>query len=343
MASRCWTAAPHSLSIEPVSHLPPSTLQRISSALGAQVLGRGERVQQLWSGYGQIVRLRLRDAAERSVIVKLVQPPAAVRTASEAEQRAHARKLRSYAVELCFYEHYARRCSDACRVAASLLCERSGEGWLFVLEDLDAAGFTERRAFLPSSGVRACLAWLAHFHATFLGDTARGLHAIGTYWHLETRPDELSRMADAELRAAASWLDARLRRARYRTLVHGDAKVENFCFSDDLTEVAAVDFQYVGLGCGVQDVAYFLSSCLDERALQQHADELLDGYFEALRLALRTTHPDVDAAALEAEWRALYPIAWADFCRFMSGWAPEQETRVGYAARMTALALATRT
>lgn len=293
---------------------------------------RQERIQQLWSGYGQIVRVRLSGAVERSVIVKLVQPPDAPQT----DSRSHARKLSSYAVELRFYEQYASRCADVCRVATALLCEQLDQRWLFVLEDLDAAGFDQRRASLPLHGARACLAWLAHFHATFLGDPAPDLHAVGTYWHLETRPDELARMKDAELLAAASWLDARLRSAHYRTLVHGDAKTENFCFNRDLTAVAAVDFQYVGRGCGMQDVAYFLG-CLDESTLQQHAENLLDFYFETLRAAL---HPDVDAAAVEAEWRELHPIAWADFCRFMNGWAPSHPARVGYAARMVKRALA---
>ena len=310
-------------------------LQRIASALGAHGAVQEERLQQLWSGYGQLVRLQLGD---RSVIVKLVQPPAAAGNNNEAAQRSHTRKLRSYAVELCFYERYASRCSEACRVAAALLCEQLDRGWLFVLEDLDAAGFDQRRASLPVPlpAARACIAWLACFHATFLGDEAADLHAVGTYWHLDTRPDELERMQDLELRAAARALDARLRGARYRTLVHGDAKTENFCFGRDLTAVAAVDFQYVGRGCGMQDVAYFLS-CLDERTLQQHAESLLDFYFETLREALR---PDVDATALEAEWRELYPIAWADFCRFMDGWAPSYPARVGYAARMVEQALA---
>ncbi|HTU63369.1 MAG TPA: phosphotransferase, partial [Polyangiales bacterium] len=156
---------------------------------------------------------------------------------------------------------------------------------------------------------------------------------------LQTCLDELARMRDAELRAAASWLDARLRGARYRTLVHGDAKTENFCFNRDLTAVAAVDFQYVGRGCGMQDVAYFMS-CLDESTLQQHAEGLLGFYFDALRHALGTMQRDVDTAALEVEWRALYPIAWADFCRFMDGWAPSHPARVGYAARMVERALA---
>lgn len=320
-----------------VRELPDAITKRVCAALGASGLERAQRVQRLWSGYGQLVRVWPNGAG--SFIVKHVQPPAAA-GAHAAERRAHERKLRSYAVELQFYERYARQCTGACTVAAALLCERRDDEFLFVLEDLDAQGYSERRERLPLTGVRACLSWLAHFHATFVGTPAADLWPVGTYWHLDTRPDELARMSDRALRAAASWLDARLRGARFRTLVHGDAKVENFCFSRDLTQVAAVDFQYVGLGTGVQDIAYFFSSCLDDRECEAHAPALLDHYFAALRAALGAQRADIDAAALEAEWRELYAIAWADFSRFMDGWAPRQP-RGRYAERMTALALTT--
>ena len=69
--------------------------------------------------------------------------------------------------------------------------------------------------------------------------------------------------------------------------------------------VAAVDFQYVGGGCGVKDVVYLLG-CLPDRLLAARADALLDDYFRALRAALRRRDPALDGAAVEAAWRALY-------------------------------------
>lgn len=320
--------------------LTDSILTRVCAVTGARAVQRAERIQRLWSGYGELARVWLDGAAQPSVIVKLVQPQAASPTRLNAEQqRSHARKLRSYAVELRFYKQYAARCGDACRVACPLHCEQIGDAWLFVLEDLDAAGFSERRGQLPLHGARACLDWLASFHATFIGDPPAELWPMGTYWHLDTRPDELARSNDPQLRAAAPWLDARLREARYRTLLHGDAKVENFCFTPELRRVAAVDFQYVGGGTGVQDVAYFMGSCLDDRTCETHALALLDHYLASLRRALVAKRADLDATALEAEWRELYPIAWADFARFMSGWAPQLDARTGYAGRMTSQAL----
>mgnify|MGYP000093138504 CR=1 FL=1 len=92
-------------------------------------------------------------------------------------------------------------------------------------------------------------------------------------------------MTDDELRAAAPVLDARLNDCTFRTFVHGDAKVANFCFSDD-GRVAAVDFQYVGGGCGMKDVAYFIGSCLDESECERREASLLDAYFSALKEAL---------------------------------------------------------
>ena len=58
-------------------------------------------------------------------------------------------------------------------------------------------------------------------------------------------------------------------------LAHGDAKVANFCFTNDQHAVAAVDFQYVGGGIGTQDVIYFLGSFCSEAERMQARRTLL--------------------------------------------------------------------
>lgn len=315
----------------------------IAEVTGAKAARRGERVQSLWSGYGEICRVRLTGAEIATVIVKSVKPPARAR-ASQAGA-SHTRKCRSYDVERAWYRAFAPRCDATCRVPR-LFGESRGDGasneWLFVLEDLDAAGFPGRRHDPSPAELEACLAWLAALHARFLGVVPDGLWETGTYWHLETRPEELAAIEDPSLRAAAPLLDQKLRAAEFQTLVHGDAKPANFCFAragGGGSSVAAVDFQYAGGGCGMKDVAYLLSgSCDGEPEAERR---YLDGYFERLRRAIDVSGAPFESAAVEREWRGLYPIACADYHRFIAGWAKEHWRRDTHARELTRAVLRT--
>ncbi|MFT5586077.1 MAG: hypothetical protein ACI9VR_003674 [Cognaticolwellia sp.] len=273
-----------------------------------QAAGVGMRsavpIQSLWSGYGAIWRCQLHDG--RSVILKRVTPPV-------SGSHSHQRKLRSYAVETHWYAAWAARCGRGCRVPAVLCLDPTPGAWRLLLEDLDAAGFSGQQ---PHDASSIYIDWLAHFHATFMGQLPEGLWPMGSYWHLQTRPDELAAQADGPLKDAAHAIDERLNAARFQTLIHGDAKVANFCLGAE--GVAAVDFQYVGGGCGMKDLAYLVS-----RGDQPGDPNHLQRYFATLRTALGSW--SVDALDdLEAEWRALYPLAWADYCRFLAGWAPHR-------------------
>lgn len=307
----------------------------VLEASGASRAWRQERIQSLWSGYGEILRVGLEGAAMPSLILKHVMPPDT--DARGAAGRSHARKLASYQNELAWYRGWHRCCAS--RVPAVFaLREHDGEFWL-LLEDLDAAGYSLRLRRPKPDQIRLGLDWLARFHAAFLGADPQGLWPVGSYWHLATRPDELKAMPASPLKQAAADLDARLDMCRYRTIIHGDAKLANFCFGSDGSGLAAVDFQYVGGGCGIRDLAYFLDSCLDEAELETRGEAYLDDYFKSLRQAI-AARGDVDPAAVEAEWRALYPIAWADFQRFLAGWMPGAYPMGPYSRRQVALALA---
>jgi hypothetical protein len=247
---------------------------------------------------------------------------------------SHQRKIRSYHVESAWYREWSEACDDSCRVPYCRALEESDDEFLMVLEDLDANGFASRKSSVSMSEMQACLRWLANFHATFMGKSPEGLWTVGTYWHLDTRPDELAALKDKGLRAAAASIDRALRSARYQTLVHGDAKLANFCFSQSGEQVAAVDFQYVGGGCGMKDVAYFIGSCLYEDECERHEKALLDYYFSQLNKALTQRRSDVDPVAVELEWRSLYPVAWTDFHRFMKGWSPGHWKIHSYSERL---------
>ncbi|MBT6230121.1 MAG: DUF1679 domain-containing protein, partial [Candidatus Scalindua sp.] len=204
-----------------------------------------------------------------------------------------------------------------------------------VFEDLDASGFPVRKSSVFLIEMQVCLKWLANLHALFMGREPAGLWPVGTYWHLDTRPDELDVMEDIELKQAATRIDQILRESPYQTFVHGDAKLANFCFSPDGQRVAAVDFQYVGGGCGMKDVAYFIGSCLHEEDCERYEEELLDWYFTQLKEALVKRKSTIDPTDIEENWRALFPVAWADFHRFLKGWSPDHWKINGYSERIT--------
>ena len=299
----------------------------LRSAAAQSVVGT-EIVQRLWSGYGQILRCHLDGGQQTSVIVKHVRwPDERDHPRGWNSDRSHERKVASYRIETAWYDRFAQECSDACRVPHRLAIEARADGVVIILEDLDASGFAGRRERVScdlerSAELDACLSWLANFHATFMGQRPEGLWDTGTYWHLATRPDEFDALDEGPLKSAAEIIDRRLAETPFQTFVHGDAKLANFCFDADGRHAAAVDFQYVGGGCGMKDVAYFIGSCLDEDDSERMAPALLDRYFERLGDALERAGKTLDFAALEDDWRSLYPVAWTDFYRFLQGWSP---------------------
>jgi len=302
----------------------------------AESVQRGDSIQSLWSGFGEIFRAHLKPAELGSVIVKHIAPGSGhAHPRGWGTDRSTQRKLNSYAVETHWYAEWSPRISGnaECRIAKYLGSAKEGDQRWIVLEDLDAAGFDQRRGRLGVEAAQVCLRWLANFHAEFIGESPEGLWPVGTYWHLATRPDEFESMQDGSLKEIAVELDELLNSCKFQTIVHGDAKVANFCFSPDNDRVAVVDFQYVGGGCGMKDVAYFLGSCFDESECEREVPSLLDDYFSELRSAV--ADKDLDGDALEAEWRDLFAPAWADFHRFLLGWVPSHPKIHRYTQQLT--------
>ena len=318
-----------------------------------------ESIQSLWSGYGDISRYQVLNGVADTVVIKHVKLPDQTSDQKTNHPRgwntslSHKRKIKSYDVECVWYNKYSQRCNDACRVPSCFGVKQLEGEFLMVLEDLDTQGFAVRKTSATFEDMKLCLKWLANFHCQFLfynnvsSDSTNTLTAqtltgqykdlweTGCYWHLETRPDELEALSDIPLKNAASKIDRLLKQTSYQTLVHGDAKLANFCFSETGNDVAAVDFQYVGMGCGMKDVAYFIGSCLDSEGCEKHADDLLDYYFESLSQAMLSQRHDVNFDDLETQWRPLFDVAWADFHRFLKGWSPDHWKIHPYSERIT--------
>ena len=307
----------------------------LQELFGTKEIGEIEVIQTLWSGYGEINRVSLIGGNVDSVIVKNISfPTQQNHPRGWNTNRSHNRKVKSYQVESAWYKQWAHRCEDDCRVPKCYQSITNGDEHLLILEDLDGVGYPVRKSWLDVEEVQLGLNWLANFHATFLNESPDNLWQEGTYWHLATRPDEFEAMEPGKHKDMATQLDQALSRCQFQTIVHGDAKVANFCFSEDMTQVAALDFQYFGGGCGMKDVIYFLGSCLDEEDCEQHETEFLNYYFSALKNALDKQDQTVDFNQLETEWRSMYAVSWADFTRFLLGWMPTHQKINSYSLQM---------
>ena len=300
----------------------------ILKSTGATSFTEKETVQELWSGYGKIIRVSLANASMPTAIIKHVQiPESANHPRGWNSNIGQERKIKSYQVETNWYLNYSQK--SKARLPQCYAAQQGDREVVLVLEDLDQAGFDLRKDHVAWKDISTVLKWLADFHASFLDQSPEGLWEEGSYWHLNTRPQELEVLNDLDLKNAAFTIDKKLRSSRFQTLIHGDAKLANFCFSED-GSVAGVDFQYVGGGCGMKDVAYFIGSCLNETDCERLEPLILDTYFEYLHLALGQVNQD-----LEKQWRPLYHVAWADFHRFLKGWSPGHWKLNSYSERIT--------
>lgn len=151
-----------------------------------------------------------------------------------------------------------------------------------------------------------------------------GVWAQGGYWYLDTRRDEFSDTTGyAYVCAFAEDVAARLKRRDVSgvTLVHGDCKSANVVFERAGERCALYDFQYVGVGFGVQDVAYFVATSVQGRRLAEEGGEeaLLRLYYGEVVAAL-ARRGVVDAGYT---WEVLveqWEWALVDWMRFMAGW-----------------------
>lgn len=307
----------------------------ILKATGAYSLYKAEVIQELWSGYGQIIRYGLTGSKFASVVVKYIKTDfKSGHPRGWDTDISHNRKIESYKVEINWYKNLANKCNSICKIPKFLGFDNNHGESLIILEDLNTVGFNKRLTSVSIENMKSCLSWLAKFHSVYLGTDSTGLWKKGTYWHLETRPDELKRLEDERLKNSASQIDRVLDSCNYKTLVHGDAKLANFCFSENLKDVAMVDFQYVGGGCGIKDVAYFIGSCLYDEDCERYEEILLYHYFNELKKSLENRGMGIHIDDLITEWRYLYSYAWADFHRFLKGWSPGHWKINSYSERM---------
>ncbi|TQF67465.1 phosphotransferase [Pseudoalteromonas luteoviolacea] len=239
---------------------------------------------------------------------------------------ALTRKVRSYQKEQLFYKRYVGMLSQISLAPQVYDLHHERGTFVTLLEDFEAIGFHNKKAAQPSE-IKQILNWLAGFHAIWL--EAAENHSMhdefgeGNYWHLKTRPDELEKMPSCQLKQQAKKIDEALGAAKFRTLIHGDAKLANFAFKKDA--VIGYDFQHVGVGIGLADVMLLFTTVLENDELERYCESLLDYYFQALAEKMNKLNIQIQPSQVETEWRPLWPILWADFHRFLAGWKPDHK------------------
>ena len=121
-----------------------------------------------------------------SLIVKSVHlPKQTTHPRGWSGKLGHKRKIRSYQVESAWYRDFAPRFANCCPMPTAFHLESPEHGFLLVLSDLDAAGYSARPTSLENRDLAPYLSWLATFHALGLTSSIEGLWNPGSYWHLQ--------------------------------------------------------------------------------------------------------------------------------------------------------------
>lgn len=279
-------------------------------------------IQPLWNGYGACFRAATTQG-HRWVVKAIHYEEQKAHPKGWQTSHSHERKCHSFAVEQYFYQALQPQTSSSSPCPKLINCDENAGGRILVLEDLCDMGFSQTALALNLDEAACVIEWLAAFHAHFLGYKDHHVWEEGTYWHLATRQDEWLAMPSGALKDAAPTIAEKLASCPYQTLLHGDAKVANFCFTPNMKRCAAVDFQYTGHGVGVKDLAYFIGSALSENDQARYTQRCLDIYFSYLRKHLGAVLEKPKMDELILQWRNLYPLACADFHRFLAGWSPD--------------------
>lgn len=293
------------------------------AAAGSLEAASGREVCELWGGMGRILELwaRFSCGAERSFVVKVIEPPWDCRSVGDR------RKRDSYEVECRFYGqgHAERLTRVGATCAVPLLTAREpredgGERLMICMTRLEGRpvhGMNEKLT-------KAALGWLARMHAEYWGSRADeavkdGLQPQGCYWYLDTRLEELAKTPSSGLEGrllrCARGIDARLKADRHQTICHGDAKSENMLFRSD-GSVSMFDFQYVGKASPCKDLAYCLI-CTKRDLNEADQAAYLEYYLSQLvpRLEAQGDQPPTFG-----ELQAAYALSVCDLARWMAGW-----------------------
>jgi hypothetical protein len=274
-------------------------------------------------GAGQVARCQrvvLRgDAGEFCCVVKS--------PSLDETSRSTARVQQLYRRETSFYRELQPQITTRTPVVHDVFFDEVSDDFLLVLEDLTPARSVDQFDGLGPDDAARALTELAGLHAAtggreelfsarWLGGVASDLGplyeaVIPSLFNgfLERYADQLDDRTAATVATLRDHLGALWGRpVAQRVVTHGDYRCENLLFDgrDGTVPIAVVDWQTVGVGSPLLDVAYFLVTSLTTSVRRDSERELLAHYMG--EMSARGAPISDDVAVREVARYTLQPI-----------------------------------
>lgn len=222
---------------------------------------------------------------------------------SNETSRATGMALRTYEVEVRFYQELAHRLPVRSPVCHHAEIDLATGDFVLLLEDLAPARQGDQVTGCSPDQAALVLEEAARLHAPLWGD--RDLDALEwpVRWTQESQdamqamltvlwPNFVERYGD-QLDADVVDLGHRFiaalpayyaHRPEPHTVLHNDYRLDNLLFAtpEGGPAVAVVDWQTVGIGPAVLDVSYFVGAGLTVEDRRAHEEDLVRGYHQAL-------------------------------------------------------------
>lgn len=296
---------------------PKASTTWLEQHLGA-VKGSLRSIQWNKVGTGQVAasyRGRIEWSEKRpsypaSVVIKC--------PSEDPTSRATSLEFGLYEKEIFWYQQLRERSLINCpRHYASWFNADDGDFEL-LLQDCSPARQGDQLLGASVDQVLSGVEELAYLHAPFVGDEALAQHRlfekdqslrdmrIGLYaefWpafkaRYQGRIDaDILSMGDV---VARHYAELEHRQPALSTLVHGDFRLDNLLFGDQTERPFVLDWQTLGIGCPMKDVAYFIGTSLADPAERRaHELSIVTVYFDTLE----SQGLFVERAELLAEYR----------------------------------------
>ena len=278
------------------------TFEELTADFVADVIGapHGLTLRTTPIGAGQVarcLRLELLDGDN------LVASAIAKGPSDDEVSRSTAAAQRLYLRETSFYAQLAPEISTPTPTCYFVERNESDE-FLLILEDMTPTAAIDQFGGLSVEQAKLGLRALAGLHAPtrgqaalhqadWLGGTATALAplyqavlpALFTTF-LERYDEQLS----DDIRSVVTQLGTRLGdfsgyQSPYACVVHGDFRTDNLLFEGQggVVPLAVVDWQTVSVSSPLLDVAYFITTSLDDDACRTYEHELLEYYLTVMR------------------------------------------------------------